>query len=187
LQDGSLGLIETHGLVGALEAADAAAKAAPVTALGYRLSGGGLVTLALTGPVAAVRVAVSAGVARAARVGRVHASHVIARPAENVAYQWLGTNQSDPGIPPSGRAAPDEGAGGTVAAQKELPPEEPAYPPVDAAKEPVSPGPGGMKEESGEVGPGASGQAVTCNLCGDPDCPRHKGEPRSMCLHYFEP
>ncbi len=77
----ALGLIETIGLPAAIEAADAASKAANVTVLGYENSkGGGLITVKLVGNVGAVKAAVSAGSAAAQRVGKVAATHIIPRP-----------------------------------------------------------------------------------------------------------
>ena len=77
----ALGLIETIGLTSAIEAADAAGKAANVTLLGYENSkGGGLITVKLVGDVGAVKAAVSAGSAAAQRVGKVAATHIIPRP-----------------------------------------------------------------------------------------------------------
>lgn len=77
----ALGIIEVRGLVAALEAADTAAKAADVTILGYEpTKGSGLVTLKLSGEVAAVQAAVSAACEAAARLTMVYASRVIARP-----------------------------------------------------------------------------------------------------------
>jgi len=76
----SLGLIETLGMVGAIEAADAGAKAAKVTFHGYARGRAGLITVMFTGDVAAVRAAVAAGVAAAKRVGQVVSVDVIARP-----------------------------------------------------------------------------------------------------------
>jgi microcompartment protein CcmL/EutN len=76
----SLGLIETWGLVAAVEAADAGAKAANVALKGYELARGGLVTVRFEGDVAAVRAAVSAASVAAGKVGRVVSTHVIARP-----------------------------------------------------------------------------------------------------------
>lgn len=76
----SLGLIETWGFVAAIEAADAACKAAVVSLLGYDRVGAGLITVKLTGDVAATRAAVTAGAAAAGRVGKVVAVHVIPRP-----------------------------------------------------------------------------------------------------------
>lgn len=80
----SLGLIETLGIVPAIEAADTALKASSVELLGYELVTGGLVTVKFVGSVADVQVAVDAGKAAAARVGTVISSHVIPRPDESV-------------------------------------------------------------------------------------------------------
>ncbi len=76
----SLGLIETLGLVPAVEAADAGAKAANVRFRGYERAKAGLITVVFTGDVAAVQAAVSAASAAARRVGTVISFHVIARP-----------------------------------------------------------------------------------------------------------
>jgi ethanolamine utilization protein EutM len=78
----ALGMIETKGLVGAIEAADAMCKAAKVTLLGrYEKSGGALVTVMVRGEVGAVKAAVEAGAASARRVGELVGVHVIPRPA----------------------------------------------------------------------------------------------------------
>lgn len=80
----ALGMIETKGLVGAIEGADAMAKAANVTLVGYQQIGSGLVTVMVRGDVGAVKAAVDAGAAAAARVGTVVSVHVIARPHSDV-------------------------------------------------------------------------------------------------------
>ncbi len=77
----ALGLIETKGMVGAVEAADAMCKAAKVTLLGKEISGGGLVTVMIRGEVGAVKAATDAGAAAARRVGELLSVHVIPRPA----------------------------------------------------------------------------------------------------------
>lgn len=77
---GALGLIETKGLVGAIEAADAMAKSANVTVEGYRVLRSGQVSVLVRGDVGAVKAAVDAGAAAAAAVGELYASHVIPRP-----------------------------------------------------------------------------------------------------------
>ena len=77
----ALGLIETRGLVGAVEAADAMVKAAKVTLLGKEKSGAALVTVMVRGEVGAVKAAVDAGSAAAKRVGELVSTHVIPRPA----------------------------------------------------------------------------------------------------------
>lgn len=76
----ALGLIETKGLVPAIEAADAMVKAANVHLVAYEKIGGGLVTVAVRGDVGAVRAAVEAGSAAASRVGEVVSTHIIPRP-----------------------------------------------------------------------------------------------------------
>jgi ethanolamine utilization protein EutM len=80
--DKALGLVETKGLVGALEAADAMAKAAEVSILDKELVEGGIVIVKITGDVAAVRAAVDAGAAAAQQVGVLLGQHVIPRPHE---------------------------------------------------------------------------------------------------------
>lgn len=77
----ALGMIETKGIVGAIEAADAMCKAAKVTLLGKEISGGGLVTVMIRGEVGAVKAATDAGAAGARRVGELVSVHVIPRPA----------------------------------------------------------------------------------------------------------
>ena len=80
----ALGMIETKGLVGAIEAADAMVKAAPVTLLGKAFVGGGLVTVMVRGDVGAVKAATDAGAAAAQRVGELLSVHVIPRPHAEV-------------------------------------------------------------------------------------------------------
>ncbi len=76
----ALGLIETKGLVAAIEAADAMVKAANVTLVGKEHVGGGLVTIMVRGDVGAVKAATDAGAAAAGRVGELISVHVIPRP-----------------------------------------------------------------------------------------------------------
>jgi len=80
----ALGLIETRGMVGSIEAADVMCKAAKVTLLGKEISGGGLVTVMVRGEVGAVKAAVDAGALAAKRVGELLSVHVIPRPAEDL-------------------------------------------------------------------------------------------------------
>lgn len=82
--DIALGMIETRGLIGAVEAADAMVKAAKVTLLGKEKSGSGLVTVMVRGEVGAVKAATDAGQAAAKRVGELVTVHVIPRPAIDV-------------------------------------------------------------------------------------------------------
>ncbi len=76
----ALGLIETRGLVGAIEAADAGLKAAPVALLGTERTDPALVTVLFAGDTASVKAAVDAGAAAAERVGELVSVHVIPRP-----------------------------------------------------------------------------------------------------------
>ena len=76
----ALGMIETKGLIGAIEAADAMVKAANVTLVGKEQIGSGLVTVMVRGDVGAVKAATDAGAAAAERVGNLISVHVIPRP-----------------------------------------------------------------------------------------------------------
>ncbi|ACV38014.1 BMC domain-containing protein [Leptotrichia buccalis] len=80
----ALGMIETKGLVAAIEAADAMVKAANVTLIGKEHVGGGLVTVLVRGDVGAVKAATDAGAAAAERVGELVSIHVIPRPHSEV-------------------------------------------------------------------------------------------------------
>ena len=80
----ALGLIETKGLVGSVEAADAMVKAANVVLVGKEYIGAGYVTVMVRGDVGAVKAATDAGAAAARRVGELVAVHVIPRPHAEV-------------------------------------------------------------------------------------------------------
>jgi ethanolamine utilization protein EutM len=76
----ALGMIETRGLVGSIEAADAMVKAAKVVLIGKEKIGGGYVTVMVRGEVGAVKAATDAGASAAKRVGELVSVHVIPRP-----------------------------------------------------------------------------------------------------------
>ena len=80
----ALGMVETRGLIGAIEAADAMVKAANVTLVGKEKIGAGLVTVMVRGDVGAVKAAVEAGAASAKKVGELESIHVIPRPHMDV-------------------------------------------------------------------------------------------------------
>jgi len=80
----ALGLIETRGLIGAIEAADAMVKTANVTLIGKEYIGAGYVTVMVRGDVGAVKAATDAGAAAARRVGELVSVHVIPRPHANL-------------------------------------------------------------------------------------------------------
>jgi ethanolamine utilization protein EutM len=80
----ALGMVETRGLIGSIEAADAMVKAANVVVIGSEYVGGGYVTVMVRGDVGAVKAATDAGAAAAKRVADLVSVHVIPRPHENV-------------------------------------------------------------------------------------------------------
>lgn len=80
---GALGMLETYGLIAAIEGLDSALKAANVTLSGFKYVTGGLVTFFVTGDVGACKAAIAAGEAAANKVGKVISSLVIPRPAES--------------------------------------------------------------------------------------------------------
>ena len=82
----ALGMVETKGLVGSIEAADAMVKAANVRLIGKEHVGGGLVTVMVRGDVGAVKAATDAGAAAASKVGELVSVHVIPRPHGDVEY-----------------------------------------------------------------------------------------------------
>ncbi|MBW3597137.1 MAG: BMC domain-containing protein [Planctomycetes bacterium] len=87
--NGAIGLVETKGLVGLVEATDAMAKAANVQIVKRVQIGGGLVTTVVRGDVGSVRAAVEAGAQAATQVGELVGSHIIARPAEGLMEAYL--------------------------------------------------------------------------------------------------
>ena len=84
MNNNALGMVETKGLVGAIEAADAMVKSANVQLVGKEQVGGGLVTVMVRGDVGAVKAATDAGAAAAEKVGELISVHVIARPHAEV-------------------------------------------------------------------------------------------------------
>ncbi len=80
----ALGMVETRGLIGAIEAADAMTKSANVQMIGYEKIGYGLITVMVRGDVGAVKAATDAGAMAAQAVGEVVSVHVIPRPHEDV-------------------------------------------------------------------------------------------------------
>lgn len=86
----ALGMIETKGYVGAVEASDAMVKAANVSLVKTVPIGGGLITVLAKGDVGSVKAAVDAGSKAAAKVGELISSHIIARPHEDLLKSFLG-------------------------------------------------------------------------------------------------
>ena len=86
----AIGMIETKGYTGSIEATDAMAKAANVSIVKTIAIGGGLLTVICRGDVASVKAAVDAGAKAAGKVGELSAAHVIARPHDDVVKAFLG-------------------------------------------------------------------------------------------------
>lgn len=86
----AIGLIETKGLVGLVEATDAMAKAANVKIVKRVAIGGGFVATIVSGDVGSVRAAVEAGAQAATQVGELTSSHIIPRPSEGIVEAFLG-------------------------------------------------------------------------------------------------
>lgn len=188
----SIGYLEISGLAGAIVAADKMLKTAAVRLHGIEeAKGSGWMTVSIVGDVAAVEAAVEEG--KAALGDRVISSDVIARPAEGIS--GLGKTDvmkgkhpkddgpddpqspTDGGKVPDTPSAPSAGNGGTsakhelsISQKKELAVKKDNRPAVQ--KDTVT-----EKPED---------QVVTCNLCGDPKCPRKIGEPHKKCIHYEE-
>ena len=92
MKSDALGMIETKGLIGSIEAADAMVKSANVTLVGKERVGGGIVTVLVRGDVGAVKAATDAGAAAAQRVGELLSVHVIPRPHSEVETILPSTN-----------------------------------------------------------------------------------------------
>lgn len=95
----ALGLVETRGLVGSVEAADAMVKAAKVQLVGYEKIGGGYVTVMVRGDVGAVKAATDVGAEAAGKVGEVVSVHVIPRPHAEVESMLPSATENGPALP----------------------------------------------------------------------------------------
>lgn len=104
----ALGMIETRGLVPAVEAADSMVKAANVSLLGYQTVGSGLVAILIQGDVGAVKAAVDTGAESAAKVGEVVSVEVIPRPHTEVDDTILSTIGPEETSPPTPDEEPSE-------------------------------------------------------------------------------
>ncbi len=106
----ALGMVETKGVVGAIEAADAMVKAANVSLIGKVKVGGALVTVMVRGDVGAVKASVDAGAAAAERVGELMSCHVIPRPHQELEQilPKLPSQEEKPRGKAAGAASPPE-------------------------------------------------------------------------------
>lgn len=144
----ALGMIETKGLIGSIEAADAMVKAANVTLIGKVHVGGALVTVMVRGDVGAVKAATDAGAAAAQRVGELVSVHVIPRPHMEVESILPHPPTEPEDGPESPEDAPEDGG---EAEEPETPVEE-AEAPAEEAEAPA--------EEPAEALPAAPAEAA---------------------------
>jgi microcompartment protein CcmL/EutN len=186
----ALGLIEIVGLAAAIEAADAAIKAANVELIGYELTkGGGLVVVKLTGDVGAVMAGVEAGKIAGGKVNKVWATHVIPRPHQQLSGilttpETVGITtkkDSEPVIPRQTQGISLVKHSTAIGQGQEQ---------AEAVK-PQTTSPAERNNQAvkpAENIPGSQQQSKQptdiCNLCGDPACSRIKGDPKVTCIHY---
>lgn len=203
----ALGLIETVGMAAAIEAADTCVKSANVELIGYELTRGqGMVTVKIKGDVGAVKAAVESAKVSAAKVNKVVSTLVIPRPAQGI--QGIIESDSTVGIEreeddkkevlednkevetvkeeinkqdeekedaknEEEKAIKDEiDKEKTVTEQKKTENEE--------EKEEIVESKENIKQQE------LKEDSETCNICHDAACPRRKGQPKNMCIHYNE-
>jgi len=185
----AIGIMEIAGLPAAIGCADAAVKAANVRLLGYELTrGGGWVTVKVAGNVGAVRAAVAAGTAAASEITSVVSAIVMPRPHEEIKPLIYSEDNvcNAERMEPKGEdidqdpqvlaSIPEIVEGGLTSVN------------LKEAQEPI------IDAEIAEVvselveieGNKSETHKVTCNICGDPACPREKGNPHKDCMHYYE-
>jgi microcompartment protein CcmL/EutN len=206
----ALGMIETIGILAAYEAADVALKSANVKLVGYEISRGGLIVIKFTGDVSAVRSAVDAGKAAASRLSKVWASHVIARPAEQIEKMINSEdtiNNKSNEVEETEEAEETEDLTETEAEVDEVDElteesddlnskteEAEEAEEAEDLTEAEADEDNELTEESDDLN--SESKAVEeieseekkeediCNLCGDPACPRVKGDLHTDCIHY---
>lgn len=192
----SLGLLEVSGLALAIGAADAMAKSASINLIGIeKTNGSGWMLIRLTGDVASVQAAISTGAAFAQQHHGLVSSAVLARPADALMAHWQ-TAKLEP-ITAKSTTLSQPAPAVVIEA---IIPEIPAFEEEEAEAAPISqPANAASDDEPGvaldvtimaqdvEI-KSAESEAlpalrVSCNLCLDPACRRHKGEPRFRCIH----
>lgn len=208
----ALGIIETIGLAAAIEAGDTAVKSANVKLIGYELSrGGGMVTVKIEGYVGAVKAGIEAGSMAAEKVSQVWSKKVIPRPHRDlekmiITEETVGLEkeekESEETIqierPKKVEEIQSEKTENTEELQskpKEIEKKELSVVEVDyEGAEKSIPEKQEIKKEASKVEiiklekesikKESKKPTQICNLCGDPKCPRKKGEPRKLCINY---
>ncbi|EKN3849380.1 BMC domain-containing protein [Yersinia enterocolitica] len=190
----SLGLLEVSGLALAIGAADVMAKAASVTLIGIeKTNGSGWMLIRLTGDVASVQAAISTGAAFAQLHQGLVSSAVLARPADTLMAYWQAPHIEQVATETTTLSEPTQQVVAERVMTESLT--------IDECDEAESPRPAATAtDDEPEIALGvaimdldvarqsAESEAppaprVSCNLCLDPACRRHKGEPRFRCIH----
>ncbi|AYM02402.1 BMC domain-containing protein [Levilactobacillus yiduensis] len=166
----AIGYLETTGLPSAIVAADKMLKTAAIGLIGLEnTKGGGWITVGIHGDVAAVSVAIETG---RLMVGDAYVgSTVLANPSMGVADRQpklMFTEETNPTVV---ETTPTESQTDNSA-------------PVEVFK--PTPSKTTSEKQTSQAVTQPKKAKVTCNLCGDPDCPRKLGEPRKKCIHYSE-
>lgn len=187
----AIGLIETIGLAAAIEACDSALKSANVELLGYELTkGGGMVTIKIQGDVGAVNAAIESAKTSASKVNKVFTSVVIPRPHTDlgimleskdtvridITYMTPKINDgkseiSEDAVEPEAQKISED----TIESSNEAQ--------IDNNFEVAQTSENGEEDQKVENLKEAEKEDI-CNLCKDPACPRKKGQPRNLCIHY---
>ncbi|CRX41238.1 BMC domain-containing protein [Yersinia enterocolitica] len=190
----SLGLLEVSGLALAIGAADVMAKAESVTLIGIeKTNGSGWMLIRLTGDVASVQAAISTGAAFAQLHQGLVSSAVLARPADTLMAYWQAPHIEQVATETTTLSEPTQQVVAERVMTESLT--------IDECDEAESPRPAATAtDDEPEIALGvaimdldvarqsAESEAppaprVSCNLCLDPACRRHKGEPRFRCIH----
>ncbi|TEB05413.1 Propanediol utilization protein PduA [Pelotomaculum schinkii] len=187
----ALGIMEVVGLPAAIECADAAVKAANVRLIGYELTKGvGWVTVKVAGNIGAVQSAIAAGTVAASRITSVVGVLLLPRPHEEIKemiYSPDNVYYQKTTKPEKGAVAEEPEVVAEILSEKthaieteivEIVEVEPVLIDLSDKPEPVN------AISSSDSKPAT--RKATCNLCGDPICPRGKGDPHKDCIHYGE-
>lgn len=196
----SLGLLEVSGLALAIGAADTMAKAASVKLIGIeKTNGSGWMLIRLTGDVASVQAAISTGAAFAEQHQGLVSRAVLARPADSLMAYWQAPAAETSSEVPAKAEKTSESA--EIASAEEAMTVTPATEETEEADAPTAAdtatddAPGTLADidtssadnhsldNSKRESEALSAPRVSCNLCLDPACRRHKGEPRFRCIH----
>lgn len=183
MNEKALGLIETIGLVAAIEAADAAIKSANVNLIGYELTkGNGMVTVKIEGDVGAVKAAIEAAKVSASKINKVYSTLIIPRPAEYLekiirSSSTVGLNKNE-----ETNIFEDKEIVEEIIDNKETIFEENTT--KDNWKNDVDKDFQMIERQFNLDDEQKESKEDVCNICKDPLCPRKKGQPRNLCIHY---